>query len=129
METVVSIIQDKLKWNRKISCLAVFLGCIALGMLSLFGYSIWDKVLVFGYQFLDFFDFISNSVLMPIVAFLTCIFVGYVIKPKTLTDEIESSGQFKRKKMFVVIIKYIAPVCIILILISSILDAMGIAKI
>ena len=129
METVVSIFMDKFGWNRKLTCILVFLFCVALGLPSSLGFGVLSDVTIMSFSFLDFFDFISNSVLMPIVAFLTCIFVGYVIKPKTLTDEIESSGDFKRKKMFVVIIKYIAPVCIILILVSSILDAMGIAKI
>ncbi|MBP3560439.1 MAG: sodium-dependent transporter [Clostridia bacterium] len=129
METVVSIFMDKFGWNRKLTCILVFLFCVALGLPSSLGFGVLSDITIMNFSFLDFFDFISNSVLMPIVAFLTCIFVGYVIKPKTLTDEIESSGQFKRKKMFVVIIKYIAPVCIILILVSSILDAMGIAKI
>lgn len=119
METVVSIIQDKLKWNRKISCLVVFIGCIVLGLLSLFGYSIWDKVLIFGYQFLDFFDFISNSVIMPIVALLTCIMIGYFIKPKAIIEEVELTSKFKSKTLFVVVIKYVAPVCIVLILLSS----------
>ena len=129
METVVSIFMDKFGWNRKLTCVLVFLFCVALGLPSSLGFGVLSDITIMNFSFLDFFDFISNSVLMPIVAFLTCFFVGYVIKPKTLTDEIESSGQFKRKKMFVVIIKYIAPVCIILILVSSILDAMGIAKI
>ena len=79
--------------------------------------------------FLDMFDFASNSVLMPIVALLTCIFVGYVMKPKALIEEIELTGPFKAKTLFTVVIKYVAPVCIILILISSVLDALGIMKI
>ncbi len=119
METVVSIIGDKFKWKRGITCLVVFLGSIAVGVLSLFGYSIWDKVLVFGYQFLDFFDFISNSVLMPIVALLTCVMIGYFVKPQAIIDEVELSAKFKSRKLFVVVIKYIAPICIVLILLSS----------
>ena len=79
--------------------------------------------------FLDFFDFISNSVLMPIVAFATCIFVGYIIKPKSLIDEVESSGAFKRKSLFTVVIKYIAPICIVLILGFSVLEAMGVISV
>ena len=71
-------------------------------------------------QLLDIADYISNSVLMPIVAFLTCIFIGWVIKPKTLSDEIKISSPFKREKMFSVIIKFVAPVCIVAILISSV---------
>ena len=78
---------------------------------------------------LDMFDFASNSILMPIVALFTCIFIGYVIKPKCLIEEIELTGPFKSKGMFTVIIKYIAPVCIVLILISSVLDGLGIFKI
>ena len=80
-------------------------------------------------NFLDFFDFISNSVIMPIVALLTCIFVGYVIKPKTLSEEIALTGKFKSEKIFTVIIKYIAPVCILAILISSVLNGLGVIKI
>jgi NSS family neurotransmitter:Na+ symporter len=67
--------------------------------------------------------------MMPIVALLTCIFVGYVIKPIALIDEIEQTEKFKAKTLFTVIIKYVAPICIVLILISSVLDGLGIFKI
>ena len=63
--------------------------------------------------------------MMPIVALLTCIFVGYVIKPKAAIEEVELTGRFKKKKLFTVIIKYVAPICIVLILVSSVLDALA----
>ncbi len=129
METVVSIVCDKCKIDRKLSCLIVFIGAVLLGLPSTLGYGLWSNVTIIGLQFLDFFDFISNSVLMPVVALITCIFVGYILKPQALIDEVELSSKFKRKKLFVLIIKYIAPICIVLILISSVLDALGIAKI
>ncbi len=129
METVVSIFQDKFKWNRKLTCLVVLAGTILVGLPSTLGFGVWGHITIIGLSFLDFFDFISNSVLMPVVAFLTCIFVGYVIKPKTVIDEVELSGEFKRKKLFVGVIKYFAPICILLILISSVLDVFGIFKI
>ena len=66
---------------------------------------------------------------MPIVAFITCIFVGFVLKPKTVIEEVELSGEFKRRRAFSVIITYIAPVCIIAILVSSVLSAFGILNI
>ena len=79
-----------------------------------------------GMQFLDLFDFLSNSILMPIVAFFTCIFVGYVIKPKAVIDEVETNGvKFKLKKLFTVVIKYVAPILIVIILVASILQAFG----
>ncbi len=119
METVVSIFMDKFGWNRKLICLIVLLGCIAVGIPSSLGFGAWDSITIFGKNFLVFFDFISNSVIMPIVAFLTCLFIGYVIKPKVLIEEIEETGTFKTKGLFKVMIQYIAPVCIILILVSS----------
>ena len=129
METVVSIVCDKFKVGRKLSCLIVFICSVLLGLPSTLGYGIWSNVKIIGLQLLDFFDFISNSVLMPIVALLTSLFVGYVLKPQTLIDEIEISSKFRRKFLFTIFIKYLAPICIILILISSVLDALGIFKI
>ena len=78
-------------------------------------------------QFLDFFDFLSNSILMPIVAILTCLFVGFIIKPKTIVDEVkETDGTFKSEKMFSFMIKWIAPWFLAAILVSSIASALGI---
>ena len=129
METVVSIICDKFKLSRKLSCLVVFVFSAALGLLSTLGYGLLGNVKIIGLQFLDFFDFISNSVLMPIVAFFTCIFVGYIIKPSAVIEEVELTHKFKREGLFTFVIKYLAPICIVLILISSVLDAFGIFRI
>lgn len=129
METVVSIVCDKFALGRKTACFAVFAGAVLIGLPSALGYGLLGGVKIIGMQFLDFFDFISNSILMPVVAFLTCVFIGYVIKPKTLIEEVEITGVFKKKKLFEVVIKYVAPIFIVLILISSVLDAFGIFKI
>ncbi len=129
METVVSIFCDKLHINRKACCLGVLILSILIGLPSCLGYGLWADVTVFGMQFLDFFDFISNSIIMPVVALLTCIFIGYVVKTDTVIDEVEVSGKFKQKKLFVVMIKYVAPICILLILISSVLEGMGVFSI
>ena len=90
METVVSIFQDKFKWNRQLTCALVALGALAVGIPSSLGFGPWAGFAPLGMSLLDFFDFISNSVLMPIVALLTCIFVGYFIKVKTISDEVEN---------------------------------------
>ncbi len=129
METVVSIVRDKLGWGRKTTCFAVLGFSVLLGLPSSLGFGVLSNVSIIGMSILDFFDFISNSVIMPVVAFLTCIFVGYVLKPKAIIEEIEIGGKFRMKTLFTVVIKYIAPVCIILILISSVLDTLGIMKI
>ena len=129
METIVSIFMDKFKWNRKLTCLIVFVICIVLGLPSCLGSGVLANVKIIGMQFLDFFDFISNSVIMPVVALITCILVGYVIKPKAIIEEIEIGGKFKRKTLFTIMIKYIAPVFIVAILVFSILETTGVIKV
>ncbi len=129
METVVAVIMDKTRLNRKVACLIVLICALALGIPSSLGYSVWDEVKIFGLQFLDFFDFISNSIMMPILAFATVIMVGFFIKPKTLIEELNIGGKFKKEKLFTIIIKYAAPVCILTILISSVLNVLGVITI
>ncbi len=129
METVVSILQDRFHRSRRGICLLVMAGCLLVALPSSFGYGIWDSVTILGLSILDFFDFLSNSVIMPVVALLTCIFVGYVIQPSSIAEEVKCSGRFRQEKSFALIMKYIAPVCILAILISSILNSLGIIKI
>ena len=129
METVVSIFCDKFGMKRMTSCLTVLALSVALGVPSALGYGAWGDVTLLGMAFLDFFDFISNSVIMPIVALLTCIFIGYVIKCKTISNEVEISGKFRRKKLFEIVTKYVAPICIVLILVTSVLGAFGLFEI
>lgn len=127
METVVSTIQDKWKLGRKMSCLIVFGISLVLGLFSCLGYSLWDKFLIFGrFAILDFFDFITNSVMMPIIALVTCIVIGYIIKPKAVIDEVEISARFRQRKMFSVMIKYVAPVFLLVILVFAILEGVGV---
>ncbi len=129
-ETVVSIFCDKTGMKRMTACIVTAVVLIALGTLSALGYGVLSQITIIGMAFLDFFDFLSNSVLMPIVAFITCILVGYVIKPQALIEEAEAEGaRFSGKKLFIIVIKYIAPVCIVAILISSVLNSLGIISI
>ena len=100
METVVSILQDKLKWGRHFTCMVVAVCAFLIGIPSSLGNGVWANVKLFGMDFLTFFDYISNSVLMPIVAFLTCLFIGWVMKPDMFVKEIRLSSQFHREKLF-----------------------------
>lgn len=129
METVVSIVQDKLHWGRTRSCVLVGIGALAVGTLSSLGFGVWSDFTILNMSILDFFDFISNSVIMPIVAFLTCIFVSFIIGTKVVEDEVKLSSKFKKEKLFRVVIKWVAPICIVAILISSILNSLGIITI
>lgn len=128
METVVSILKDKLHIARIPACLITLAGSAVLGVLSSLGFGVLSGVKPLGFDFLDFFDFISNSVLMPVVAFLTCLCVGWFVGTKVIDDEVLIGSPFRRRKLCDVMIKWIAPICIIAILVSSVLNAFGIIK-
>lgn len=121
METIVSIISDRFKIKRPVICLCVMLFSFLIAIPSSLGYGVLADFTIFNMQILDFFDFVSNNIMMPIVALLTAILIGFVVKPKYISDEVEVSGKFKSKKMYNVIIKFIVPVCMIIILVSSVL--------
>ncbi len=121
METIVSIIMDKFKIKRSIVCIIVMLASMLIAVPSSLGNGVWSHILIFGRDFLSFFDFLSNNIMMPITALLTCLFVGFVIKTKTIEDELESSAPFKAKKMYRIMIRYVCPVLLLIIFISSVI--------
>lgn len=126
METIVSIIRDKTGWGRKWTCILVTVVALIMGIPSSLGFSAWSWFQPLGMSILDAFDFISNSVMMPIVAFFTCILVGFIIGPKTIADEVKvTDGKFKSEKLFTVMIKWICPIFLVIILASSVASAMG----
>lgn len=129
METIVSSICDHFKLGRKkaIAIVGILSWCASL--LPALGYNVLSHVHIFKFDILDFMDFITNSVMMPICALLTCLFVSIGIGTKVIEDEILISGEFKRKKLFEVMIKYVAPVFVCLILVTSILSAIGVISI
>ena len=121
METLVSVLCERTKLKRIPACLIVFAVSFGLAMLSVLGYSSWSEFTIMGKQILDFFDFISNNVIMPLVALVTCILVGYILGTKTVEEEVELTKPFKAKKLYRVVIRYIAPVILLMIFVSSLL--------
>ena len=123
METVTAVVIEKFGIDRKKAALVALLFTIIMGLLSVFGYSIWSSFTLGGFQILDFFDFITNSVMMPILAFLTCIMIGYVVKTKYVEDEVKhGESSFKARIMYNIMIKVICPICMILILLTPVLE-------
>ncbi len=129
MEAIVAGIDDKYKTGRKKATVIVYVYTIAIGVVCSLGFGVLSNVTILGFDILDFLDFLSNSVLMPVVGMLTCIVVGFILKPDVIISEVELNGPFKMKRFYSVMVKWIAPLCIFAILISSILDTLGIISI
>ena len=124
MEAVVASLMDKFHMSRIKAAIVETIIALVLGLVVCFGYNIWyfEYTLPNGAvaQILDIMDYISNNVLMPVVAIGTCILIGWVLKPKTVIDEVEKSGcKFGRKKLYIVMLRYIAPILLLILLLKS----------
>ena len=129
-ETCVSIVQDGMGWQRRPAFLLVIGVITVAGIFVNLGYNglSFIEPLGAGSSLLDFFDFLSNSVIMPIVALLTCVFVGWVIKPKAIIDEVRISSRFRLAGAWTVIIKYVAPVLVVVILVAYVAQTFGLVS-
>lgn len=125
-ESAVSTFEDELHWSRKKSTIFMGVIMVLLGTLSCLGYGPLANVTIIGMQFLDFFDFLTNSVMMPIAAIATCLFVSRVVGVEKIEEEVTLNGQpFRRKKIFLFMIRYLCPLFAGIILISSVANAFG----
>lgn len=124
METLVASCMTLFKTTRKKMSLIIGVISAAAAIVICLGYNVFyfELALPNGQtaQLLDVMDYISNSFLMPLISFLTCIFVGWVIKPKWIQEEMESSGHvFQRKKLYAFMIRYVAPVIMAVLFLQS----------
>ncbi len=125
MEAIVSSIMDHFGYSRKKSAVIVSVYTLIVGVIVCLGYSLFyfELPLPNGTvgQILDVLDYISNNCLMPLVALLTCILIGWVVKPKTVIDEVtQGKYKFGRKWLYIAMIKVVAPLMLILLLIQSV---------
>ena len=125
-EACVASVCDLLHLTRKAATFFTGALILFLATFSALGYGPWADVTVCGQQFLDFFDFITNSVLMPIVAAATCVFIGWVLKPKAVEAEVEAEGnRFRAKALYRFMVKYFAPLFVLAILVSEVFRYFG----
>ena len=124
MEAIVASLMDKFHLSRNKSTAIVTAYGIIVGAIVCFGYNFlyFELKLPNGSigQLLDVMDYVSNNCLMPLVALLTCILIGWVVKPKVIIDEVtQGKYKFNRKRLYIAMITVIAPVLLFLLLLQS----------
>lgn len=129
MEAIVSSLMDAFHISRNKGSVIVIIYTLITGVIVCLGYNLLyvEVTLPNGSvgQVLDILDYISNFVLMPIVAILTSILIGWIVKPKMIIDEVTKSGcKFSRKGVYIVMIKFIVPAMLIILF----LQALGVIK-
>ena len=125
MEAVVSSLMDKFHWSRLKASLVEMAVALAAGIVVCLGYNIWyfELELPNGAtaQILDVMDYLSNNLFMPLVAIGTCVLIGWLLKPQAVIDEVEKTGdRFRRRGLYVVMVKFIAPVLLVILFLKSV---------
>lgn len=128
MEAIVSCLMDKFRFKRTLAVGAVTVYALVLGVVVCFGYNIFyfEMPLPNGTkaQILDIMDYVSNNVLMPVVAIATCVLVGWVLKPALVIEEVTIGGvKFLRKDLYIVMVKFIAPLLLLVLFLKSFIAA------
>ncbi len=124
LEAVVSSLMDQFKFSRRKATITEGFIALVIGTIICLGYNklFFNIKLPNGSdaQLLDIFDYISNNILMPIVAIGTCILIGWVVKPKTVIDEATRNGErFGRKALYIAMVKVVAPILLIVLLLGA----------
>ena len=125
METLVANCMEIFHSTRKKTSLIIGILSLAASVLICLGYNIFYFELKLPNasvgQLLDVMDYISNSFLMPLTSLLSCILIGWVLKPKWIQEEMEYGGKkFRRKRLYSCMVKYIAPVIMAVLFIQSV---------
>ncbi|MBR6060971.1 MAG: sodium-dependent transporter [Spirochaetales bacterium] len=125
LEAIVSGMIDKFGWSREKSVVIAGTVSFVISIIICLGYKqlYFELPLPNGTtaQLLDIFDYVSNNIIMPILAILTCVLIGWIVKPDYIISEIRRNGApFHRKWIYIIMVKYIAPVFLVLLLLFSV---------
>ena len=124
MEAIVSSLMDAFSISRKVSSVMVTAYALVMGIVVCLGYNSFymEVSLPNGTtgQILDIMDFLSNNIMMPLVAFLTSVLIGWVVKPKVIIEEVtQGKYRFGRKGLYIVMIKFVVPLMLLFLLLQS----------
>ncbi len=124
LESITANCMEIFHTSRKKTVLILSVIYLAASAVIALGYSVFyvEVVLPNGStgQLLDIMDYISNSVMMPFIALLSTILIGWVMTPDYVIDEMERNGEkFRRKKLYRIMIRYVAPVLMFILFLQS----------
>lgn len=124
MEAVVSSVMDKWHISRSKASAGVAVYAVVAGVIVCLGYNLlYFELRLPNHsvgQVLDVMDYISNYVLMPVVALASCVMVGWVLGPKSIIEEVTRNGErFGREKLYIAMVKVVAPVLLLFLLLQS----------
>ena len=120
-EVSTAFVQEEMTVSRKKAALLVSVSTAIIGAFCSLSMGAVDGLSFFGKSLFDWFDFITGQIFLPIVGFLTCIFIGWFVPHHIVRDEFTNSGSLRSAgylrlfHIFLFLVKYVCPLAILLI--------------
>ena len=117
-EVSTAFLQEEMRITRKKAALIVTISCIIVGAFCSLSLGVGKEMLLFGKTLFDLFDFVTGQLFLPMVGFLTCIFIGWFVPHKIVKDEFTNWGTLRNEHIFhayLFLVKYVCPICILFI--------------
>ena len=116
-EVSTAFIHEEAHLSRKHGALVVTIACCVVGAFCSLSLGATDLLTIAGRSLFDWFDFVTGQVFLPVVGFLTCIFIGWAVPHKVVHDEFTNWGTLRGRffHLYLFLVKYVCPLCILLI--------------
>ena len=117
VEVSTAFCQEELKLSRRNATLLVVVSTSVIGVFCSLSLSGYDGLTLFGRSLFDFFDFVTGQLFLPIVGFLTCLFLGWFVPRKVIYDEFTNDGTLRGTffRLYYFLVRYVCPLCILAI--------------
>jgi NSS family neurotransmitter:Na+ symporter len=120
-EVSIAFLQERFKMERLTACLWVIMPLFVLSTLCSLSEGSLSYITVGGLNFFDLLDTLATNIMLPLVAIGTCVFLGWFVPKQYFFDELTNKGKVSAHSFGTIrfIIRYIAPLLILMILISN----------
>ena len=120
-EVAIAFVIDQFKVSRKKACYIVLLPMFLFSSVCSLSLCGFDWLQVFGMPLFDALDKFTSNMLLPVSAFLICMYVGWVLPKNFLKKEFTNDGAFRSRAMPIVLflVRFICPVLIALIFVAN----------
>ncbi len=120
LEVVASFLMDRWGLRRRTAVLAIAAAAFLIGIPCSLSFGAWSDVTLFHYTIYDWIVLAVDNILLPIGGLLLCYFIGWKWNPNLLVQEVEEGGvRFHFKKLWLLSIRYLAPVLILIVTVSG----------
>ena len=118
-EVSTAFVHEEMGMSRKRAALLVTVTTAVIGAFCSLSLGAYDGLTFFGEALFDWFDFITGQIFLPVVGFLTCIFIGWFVPHEIVRDEFDRGGQSRYHNQvfhsYLFLIKYVCPLAILFI--------------